>query len=229
MCGRYSLHTNPEVIALYFKLGLIPEIKPRYNIAPQQGNPRSYVPVIRFNKEGEPEVVMMQWWLLPFWSKEPRIRYTTFNAKVETVATAPSFRVPFKRQRCLIPASGWYEWQELPAGKLPWYMHPANAELAMLCGLWDRWEKDGEVIESCSIIVGAANNALRPIHDRMPFVLPSDRYEPWLARALTDPDRVMKLLEPVPDDAIKCHRVSTKVNNTRNDAPSLIEPIESVT
>jgi putative SOS response-associated peptidase YedK len=90
----------------------------------------------------------LQWWLLPFWSKEPRIKYSTFNARIETVAKAASFCDPFKRRRCLIPAVGWYEWQETPSGKQPWYIRPADRNAAMLAGLWDRWQKDDQVIES---------------------------------------------------------------------------------
>jgi putative SOS response-associated peptidase YedK len=141
------------------------------------------------------------------------------------VAKAASFRHPFKLRRCLIPAAGWYEWQENPGGKQPWYIYPANGEAAMLAGLWDKWEKDGQVIESCSIVIGAANEAIRSFHDRMPFVLTPDRYEPWLDRAVTNPDEVMKLLQPAPNDALAFHRVSTCVSNARNEGPELIEPI----
>ena len=116
-----------------------------YNVVPQQGNPERYIPIIRDQEDGTAEAVKVQWWLLPFWSKEPRVKYSTFNARVETVAKAASFRDPFKRRRCLIPAAGWYEWQETPTGKQPWYIHSANSEVSMLAGLWDRWEKDGPI------------------------------------------------------------------------------------
>src|SRR5450631_123336 len=134
--------------------------RPRFNIAPQQGNPSRYVPVVRANKDGQPEGVRLQWWLLPFWSKTPRIKYTTFNARVESITAAASFREPFKKRRCLVPVSGWYEWQELPTGNLPWYISPANDEAVMLAGIWERWEHDGEVVESFSLVVGEANGTI---------------------------------------------------------------------
>ncbi len=197
----------------------------RFNVAPQQGNPRNHIPVIRADSDGMLELTDMQWWLLPHWSKESRVKYSTFNARLEGVATSSSFRDPFKRRRCIIPARGWYEWQSLPAGKQPWYLHAANGDLLAFAGLWDRWEREGQVIESCTIIVGEANNAVRQIHDRMPLVMPSERQAAWLAPDLTDAGEVRALLQPVPDDAIACHRVSTKVGNVANDSPELIEPL----
>lgn len=228
MCGRFvspdqaaierawhiGRHSNPDPFAR------------RYNVAPQQGNPANFIPVIREGEDGELELAALQWWLLPFWSKEPRIKYSTFNARVESVASAPSFREPLKRRRCIIPAIGWYEWQELPTGNLPWYLHAANDELLNFAGLWDRWEKDGEVVESCTLIVGPANEAFNPIHDRMPFALRPDAAKRWLDRGLRDSAGAMQLLQPNPDDAIAWHRVDRRVSNARNQGEELIRPIE---
>jgi len=234
MCGRY---VSPDQAAAEraWHLGrpnggqLAPIFIPRYNVAPEQGTPERYVPIIRSGKDGVPKAVRAQWWLLPFWSKVARITYKTFNARVETVATSASFRDSFKRRRCLFPVAGWYEWQQLPNGKQPWYIHSADGEVSMLAGLWDRWEKDGQVIESCSIVIGAGNEMVSTFHDRMPFVLTPDRYEPWLDKGLTDPADVMKLLQPVPDDALGCHRVSDRVNSSRNESSELNRPIDSGT
>jgi putative SOS response-associated peptidase YedK len=120
MCGRY---VSPEQAAIERQWHIGRHSQPtlsepfaaRYNVAPQQGNPANYIPVVRQADNGELELVRLQWWLLPFWSKEPRIKYSTFNARVETVAKAASFREPLKHRRCIIPALGWYEWQELRA------------------------------------------------------------------------------------------------------------------
>jgi putative SOS response-associated peptidase YedK len=120
---------------------------------------------------------------------------------------------------------GWYEWQELPTGNLPWYLHGARDELLAIAGLWDRWEGGGNVIESCSIIVGPANEAFGKIHDRMPFALPPDRAEQWLDRTQTDASKAMALLQPNPDDSIAFHRVHTGVSNARNQGANLIEAI----
>jgi putative SOS response-associated peptidase YedK len=181
--------------------------------------------VVRQAEDGVLELVRLQWWLLPYWSKEPRIKYSTFNARVETVAKVASFREPLKRRRCIIPAMGWYEWQELPSGNLPWYLHDPEGALLAFAGVWDRWHGGAEVIESCSIIVGPANGAFEKIHDRMPFVLPQDRAARWLDRKLTDAGTAMELLQPNPDDAIAFHRVSTRVSNARNEAADLIEAV----
>ena len=197
----------------------------RYNVAPQQGKPENYIPVVRQAADGTLELSRLQWWLLPFWSKEPRIKYSTFNARVETVAKAASFRDPLKRRRCIVPALGWYEWEELPSGNLPWYLHGANGELLAFAGLWDRWQGKEEVVESCSIIVGPANSAFSKIHDRMPFVLPPDRAERWLNRKLTDAGKAMELLLPNPEDAVAFHRIGTRVSNARNQGADLIEAV----
>src|SRR5512147_2810517 len=132
MCGRYALY-GPKSRSLQLKKDVtareraliqkfideyLKQAAPRYNIAPQQGNPKNYVPIVRRGAGGELELAVVQWWLLPHWSKEPRIKHSTFNARIETVGSLASFREPFKRRRCLIPASGWYEWQELPSGNL---------------------------------------------------------------------------------------------------------------
>ena len=181
--------------------------------------------MVRQADDGALELVRLQWWLLPFWSKEPRIKYSTFNARVETVQKAASFRDPLKRRRCIVPVLGWYEWQELPTGNLPWYLHGAKGELLAFAGLWDRWQGGEEVIESCSIMVGPANQSFGQIHDRMPFVLPADRAEQWLDRTMTDASKAMEPLQPNPEDSIAFHRVSTRVSNARNQGAELLEPI----
>jgi putative SOS response-associated peptidase YedK len=169
----------------------------------------------------------MQWWLLPFWSKEPRIKYTTFNARVESVAEAASFREPFKRRRCLIPAMGWYEWQSLAYGKQPWYFHPTDGELVAFAGLWDRWEGDDQAIESCSIIIGEPNAAVRKVHDRMPFLISRERQAEWLSKELTNAVDIMSILRPAEPDAVIFHRVSNNVNAAKNEGVELVEPIDA--
>jgi len=231
MCGRYVAPDEAD-IENFWHIGRSNWRSPfenvrhaRFNVAPQQGNPRNYIPVIRADADGTLELTDMQWWLLPFWSKEPRIKYSTFNARMESVATSSSFREPFKRRRCLIPARGWYEWQQLPSGKQPWYFQSTDGGLLAFAGLWDHWEKDGQIIESCTVIVGEPNAAVRQIHDRMPFLIPSDRQAAWLACDLTDQAKIQELLQPAAENAISFHRVSTRVSNARIDGPDLIEPL----
>lgn len=230
MCGRY---VSPEQAAIerQWHIGrqnqppLLEPFSAKYNVAPQQGNPANYIPVLRRADAGELELVRLQWWLLPFWSKAPRINYSTFNARVETMAKAASFREPFKHRRCIIPALGWYEWQELPSGNLPWYLHGADGALLAFAGLWDRWQDGENAIESCTIIVGPANAAFAKIHDRMPFALSPDRAAAWLDRNLTEAAEAMKFLQPNPEDSIAFHRVSTRVSNARNQGAELIEAL----
>lgn len=230
MCGRY-VSPGQAAIEREWHIGrdnqpaLSEPFAARYNVAPQQGNPANFVPVVRQTEDGALELVRLQWWLLPSWSKEPRIKYSTFNARAETVAKAASFRDPLKRRRCIIPALGWYEWQELPSGNLPWYLHAPNGGLLALAGLWDRWEGGAGVIESCSIIVGPANAAFGKVHDRMPFVLRPDRAEFWLDRTQIDAAKALELLQPNPEDAIAFYRVSTRVSNARNQGAELIEAL----
>ena len=166
MCGRFVAPGEAEIEA-FWHIGRNNWRSPyarvrqaRFNVAPQQGNPQNHVPVIRADADGVLELTDMQWWLLPYWSKEARIKYSTFNARIETVASSASFREPFKRRRCLIPARGWYEWQDLPGGKQPWFFHAADNSLLAFAGLWDRWQGEAQAIESCSIIVGEPDAAV---------------------------------------------------------------------
>jgi putative SOS response-associated peptidase YedK len=229
MCGRYVSPAEAE-IERFWHIGRHNWRSPfervrhaRFNVAPQQGNPNNHIPVIRADSDGTLELTDMQWWLLPFWSPEPKIKYSTFNARVESVATSSSFREPFKRRRCLIPARGWYEWQALSTGKQPWFFQAPDHTLLAFAGLWDRWEREDQVIESCTIIVGEPSAPVRTIHDRMPFLIPKGKEAEWLAPDLTDPTAVRALLQPAPNIAVSFHRVSNRVGNVANDGPELME------
>jgi len=239
MCGRYALYgpksrsrdEQREVSAtdraLVRKLvdGLLETFTPRYNIAPQQGNPTNYVPIVRKDGRGELELAMVQWWLLPRWSKEPRVKFSSFNARIESVGELASYRESVRRRRCLIPASGWYEWQELASGKLPWFIHPTQDDYLLFAGIWDRWERDGEAIESCAIIVGAADESVKPYHDRQPFTVADAEIGAWLNPDLNDAGTVLKLLRPFAPEAVAAHRVDKRVNKATIDDPALIEPL----
>lgn len=238
MCGRYALYgpksrsraenhdlaDRERAAVLRFLERYLEHAAPRYNIAPQQGNPKAYVPIVRRGAGGQLELATVQWWLLPAWSRAPRIKYMTFNARIETVAELASFREPFRKRRCLIPASGWYEWQELAGGNLPWYIRRADGETALFAGLWDRWAQEGQVVESCAIIIGPANEAIGRFHDRMPYTVSGPNLGAWLDPALQDAGAVARLLEPFASDAIAAHRVSKRVNAAKNDDAALLEP-----
>jgi len=235
MCGRYALYGPvsrhdrlQERLEKYF--GFLKSVPPRYNISPDQGSPTRQakpVPIIRQGTAG-PEMALVQWWLLPPWSKERYIGYSTFNAKAETVATAASFREPFKRRRCLIPASGFYEWSVIPGErqKQPWFIHAVASDYLAFAGIWDRWQQGEQVVESCSVIVTEPNGVMRPIHNRMPVILAPDDFDTWLDPANHDVAGLKQLLRPCPDDVLSAYKVSRLVSG-RNDRPDLIEPIEN--
>jgi putative SOS response-associated peptidase YedK len=220
MCGRYSLHSQPEVIALQFAIGLpLPALKARYNMAPSQ-----QAPVVRCRADGTREIVLMRWGLVPHWSKEPKTTYSTINAMAETVDTKPAYRTAFRRRRVLAPANGYFEWKALAGGKQPWYFRPKGAALLAFAGFWERWGEGEQAFDSYSIIVTDANDVARPIQSRMPVILSPETYAFWLDPAVTDPAALKPLLIPCPSDWIEAYPVSTRVNSPKNDEPNLVEP-----
>ena len=166
---------------------------------------------------------MLRWGLVPFWSKEPASGYSTINARAETVMTKPTYREPFRRRRCIVPASGFYEWRVEPGskGKQPYHFRRADGEPMSFAGLWDRWQKgDAEPIESFTIIVGGAPPSIAPYHDRSPVILEPDWFDMWLDPA-TDPKMLGPMLAPY-DGALTIEPVSKAVNNPWNDYPELL-------
>jgi putative SOS response-associated peptidase YedK len=220
MCGRYSLHANPEVIALYFKLGILPELRPRYNIAPS-----SQVLAVRQDKGRVAD--LYRWGLIPGWARDPAIGNKLANARGETVAEKPSFRSAFKRWRCLIPASGFYEWKAVAGRKQPYYIHPKDAPLFAFAGLTERWNGPDGPVHSCAIITTEANELMRGIHDRMPVILEPGDFDAWLDPANQETGELKALLRPCPAERMAAHPVSTRVNTPKNDEPGLLEPVES--
>ena len=206
MCGRYTLHAHPDVVALLFGLSEVPAYQPRFNIAPT-----SEVLVIRRN-----EAAMVRWGLVPRWAKDPSIGARMNNARAETVAEKPSFREAYRKRRCLIPASGFYEWKAEGGRKQPYYVYPAGTQLFAFAGLWEQWQD----LQTCAIITTEANAKMAAVHDRMPVIVSPADYSAWLTGGEVP-------LRPCPDDAIGVRRVGRAVNNARVDAPGLIEPEES--
>lgn len=220
MCGRYSLHTNPEVIALYFKLGLVPEFAPRYNIPPS-----SKILIVREDKAQGRVADLYRWGLIPIWAKDPAIGNKLANARGETVAEKPSFRSAFKRWRCLIPASGFYEWKALKDRKQPYYIYPKGADLFAFAGITERWNGPDGPVYTCAIITTDANELMQEIHDRMSVILKPDDHAAWL-----DPDNqamaeLKALLKPYPSKAMAAHPVSTRVNAPKNNDAELLDRV----
>jgi len=219
MCGRYALHSAPEVIALAFGLSEIPaSIVPRFNIAPT-----AEVLVVRAGEGGGRVPALLRWGLVPRWAKDPKLATRLNNARGETVAQKPSFRDAYRRRRCLVPANGFYEWRRIGDRKQPYYIAPAQGALFAFAGLWERWEGAGGPLETCAIVTTDANAPMQAIHDRMPVIVPPQDHARWLdCRASAD---VSDLLVACPADAIRTHPVSTAVNRASNESPELIEPI----
>ena len=222
MCGRFTQYMSwRELVELYelTDQDYIPNLEPRYNLAPSQ-----QVAAVRLDRDRKRKAVMLRWGLIPFWAKDAKIGYRTINARAETVAEKPAFREAFKRRRCLIPANGFYEWQGPKGAKQPYYVFAPEGGLLTFAGLWESWtdKASGERIESCSIIVTKANARLRWIHDRMPVILGAEDFATWLDPKQTE---VGWLLGPCPDDWVMAYPVSLEVNKVENDRPELIEEI----
>jgi putative SOS response-associated peptidase YedK len=216
MCGRFALHSSPEVVALQFGLAALPPVAPRYNVAP--GGP---VLVVRAGPDGAPQAVEMRWGLVPHWARDPAIGARLINARAESLAVKPAFRDAYRARRCLVPASGFYEWKSERGRRHPYYVHPAQGELFAFAALWERWRD----LETCCIVTTESNRALRAVHDRMPVILASGDYAHWLERrTAADPG---ELLRPCPPEAIGLRRVGRAVNDARNESPRLIEPAEA--
>lgn len=217
MCGRFALHANAEVVALQFGLAAAPPLVPRYNIAP--GSDILAVRAPRGTREAAP----LRWGLIPSWAAHAALGARMINARAETVAEKPAFRAALRRRRCLVPASGFYEWQARPAGKQPYYIYPRAGGLFAFAALWERWHGPQGPVETCVILVTAANAALAPVHDRMPVILLPGDYARWLdCDAAAD---VRDLLRPCAPELLALHPVGRAVNDARHDSPALIEPL----
>lgn len=221
MCGRFSLDTPPRRIKEHFGLDQTPELFARYNIAPSQ-----MVPAVREAVSGR-TLVMLHWGLLPSWAKDEKSAYSMTNARAETVATKPAFRSAFRQRRCLIPASGFYEWKQEGRIKQPYHFRMRDDDVFAFAGLWEHWEGEGgKVIESCSIIVTYANELIRPVHDRMPVILDPDDYATWLDTHWHDADSLVPLLRSYPAARMVAFPVSRRVSKPVYDAPDCATPIQ---
>ena len=197
--------------------------EPSYNIAPQ-----SCQPVVRLSPEtGEPELTVMRWGLVPFWSKDGTAAFNTINAKAETVVTSPAYREPWKRRRCLVPADWFYEWKKLDERtKQPYAIAMKDAELFAFAGLWDTWKDkaSGEELQTYTILTTDPNELLKPIYNRMPVIVPPKDYSRWMAPA--EPSHLpVDLLRPYPAEEMTAWKVSRAVGDVRNNSPGLIVPV----
>ena len=223
MCGRFTLTTQAlEVIEQVGRLNLtlarVRDFKPRFNIAPTQLHP-----IVLADRE-EFTAQPARWGLVNSWAKDARRAARQINARSETVAESRAYARPFKLQRCLVPADGWYEWSGPKHQRQPHWIHRADREPFVFAGLYDVWHPDPDrPAMTFTILTKASTDSLASIHSRMPVVLPPDRLEAWLDSGNQDNESVLPLLDFPPDDAFIAEPVSARVNSVKHDDPSLLE------
>jgi putative SOS response-associated peptidase YedK len=239
VCGRFVSTHTPEEIASYFAATPeTPELPANFNVAPTND---VYAVVDDGGGTNELAVRSFHWGLVPLWAKDIKIASSMINARSETVAEKPAFKSVFKKYRCIIPMTGFYEWQapgpNAPLSakgkplKQPMFIHRVDGEPLAVAGLWSAWRPKGSPpdtpwLHTCTVLTTAANNTMAPVHDRMPVILPATAWKRWLDPANDDIESLQELLVPAPDSLLTMHKVSTAVNNVRNREPALIDPID---
>ena len=220
MCGRYSLIADLGELARRFEFdGDWLKFESAYNIAPTQ---EVLTVVGGETRRGG----FMRWGLIPHWAKNASIGSRMINARAETVAEKPAFRDALRRRRCLVLADGFYEWQRTGGAKRPMRVVMRSGEPFAFAGLWSVWrDPEGKAVPSCTIITTAANDLLRPIHDRMPVVLPKDLEELWLDLSVEDASTLTSIMAPYSADALEAYEVSSLVNSFANDGPEVAAPV----
>jgi len=218
MCGRYAFFSPAESVTGLFGLESCLPIEPRYNIAPTQ-----YVPVLRAAAGRGRELAMLYWGLVPAWAKDRAIGNRMINARAETLAEKPSFRTAFRKRRCALLASGFYEWKRDADRKRPFFIHRKDGEPFVMAGLWERWDKGSEPLESCTIITTQANDFMQGLHHRMPVILDPATLPLWLDPANGDTTLLGSLLAPREEGVLAAEEVSQRVNNPRNEGPELVQ------
>jgi len=215
MCGRFAFYSPAEATAALFGVSNVPELKPRFNIAPTQS-----IAAIRLDSKESREVALLRWGLVPFWAKDPSIGNRMINARAETVAEKPSFRAAYRKRRCLILADGFYEWRKEADGKTPYFISLASGAPFVFAGLWEDWRaKDSDdSLQSTAIITTAANDFMSQLHHRMPVVLQQDAADRWLGG---DEQLLSDASESSP--AFRAWPVDRRVNNARNEGEDLVE------
>lgn len=235
MCGRFTLRSNLNLILAQFALDEVPDLRPRYNIAPTQ-----LIPTIRASETGR-ELAMLRWGLIPSWSKDEKMGSRLLNARAETAAEKPSFRTAFRRRRCLVVADGFYEWKQAApekdasakggSAKQPFYIRMRDQRPFAFAGLWETWRgpRGAELatpIQSCTILTTEPNTLMQSLHDRMPVILPPDAYAMWLDPSFEGLDALQALLRPCAAEEMIASPVSTLVNSPRNESPECIVAID---
>jgi len=217
MCGRFSLTANEAELNLRFELaGGDATYVPRYNGAPTQG-------MAVITNERPDKLSVIRWGLIPPWAKDISIGNKMINARAETITEKASFRVPLHSKRCLVPADGFYEWQQ-DEGKQPFRIFVNNNPIFAMAGLWERWKSpENTIINSFTIITTEANSFMKPIHNRMPVILKPEDEKIWLSSK--NPEEVLSLLRPYDSNEMDCYAVSKLVNSPRNESKEIWEKL----
>jgi len=218
MCGRFAFYSPGEATAALFGASGSFEVEPRYNIAPTQ-----HIAAIRNDEADGRELTMLRWGLIPIWAKDKSIGNRMINARAETVAEKPAYRAAYHRRRCLVLADGFYEWHKEAAGKVPYFISPANEQPFALAGWWESWQskESDESIQSATLITAAANDFMASLHHRMPVILDAATADRWLAG---DDDLIDYAVNHGPE--LRAWPVDRRVNNARNEGADLIQPIK---
>jgi putative SOS response-associated peptidase YedK len=218
MCSRYFLDADGNIIAYTFQVPVHERIRKRFNIAPTQ-----LAPVIRVGEDGAREVEMLRWGLVPFWAKDPAVGTRMINARAESVEAKPAFRAAIRQRRCLVPATGFFEWKGAPGQKQPYAITLAQRPLFAFAGLWERWQpSEGAPLETFTIVTTEPNDSVAEIHDRMPVILPRESEEAWLRG---DAVEACKHLTPYAG-AMALRPVSRVVSSPKNDVPECLNDAE---
>jgi putative SOS response-associated peptidase YedK len=226
MCGRVRLSSDVSELKIRFS---IPEDRPLPNFAPTwNGAPTDNLPVVRLDPDGRRSLDLLRWGLIPYWSKDIKIGFSTINAMAETVATKPVFREAFQRRRCLVPVDNFYEWQRTGKETQPYAIALADRSIMALAGLWETWRSPAaEMVRSFTIVTTEPNELCALLHNRMPVILDPTSWPLWLGEEPAKPYELKAMLVPCPSSGMTCWSVSKRVGNVKNNDASLIEPIAS--
>lgn len=225
MCGRFTQERPTSELAEIFEAeDLAGAPGGRYNVAPTDEA------AVIVQREDRRAVTAYRWGLIPLWAEDPKIGNRMFNARAETLATSPVFREALRKRRCLVPVDSFYEWRREGKVRQPFRIVRPDGRPLALAGLWSGWRNPDtdQVLRTFTIITTGPNELMRPIHDRMPVVVPPEAWERWLDPAIPDPGELQGLLVPAADGVLEAYPVSRAVNDVRNDGPGLIEPLDDV-
>ncbi len=223
MCGRFTRSQSIPAIAEEFGVEEVScDLGPSYNIAPTQK-------VAVVITDGVKQLVPVRWGLVPSWAKDLSVGNRMINARAETITEKASYRNAFKKRRCLVVADGFYEWQGQGVAKRPVYIRLKSGKPFGFAGLYEVWKSpEGEEVKTCAIITTDANELMKPIHDRMPVIIPSELQDEWLDPKTADPSHLLGLLKPSPSEGMEAYPVSKLVNSPRNNSPECIKRLKLV-